>query len=173
MGLNGNISAYINIPYGCFWEEYSCRKLFRGQCVFIWNTFHSCQLLLRAEVIIFSTSRCAMILIKWKYLKINVVFQCTNKKAWKDIAAQLGIGPSSSGAYTLKVSPGCLCEPPAIDSSAWGWNILIRDFSSVSASHNPLSIVVVSGCSSRIRIFPFRIQGQKDSGSALTQNNLS
>jgi AT-rich interactive domain-containing protein 1 len=28
--------------------------------------------------------------------------QCTNKKAWKDIAAQLGIGPSSSGAYTLK-----------------------------------------------------------------------
>ena len=31
-----------------------------------------------------------------------VLFQCTNKKAWKDIAAQLGIGPSSSGAYTLK-----------------------------------------------------------------------
>ena len=30
------------------------------------------------------------------------VLQCTNKKAWKDIAAQLGIGPSSSGAYTLK-----------------------------------------------------------------------
>ena len=30
------------------------------------------------------------------------LFQCTNKKAWKDIAAQLGIGPSSSGAYTLK-----------------------------------------------------------------------
>lgn len=29
-------------------------------------------------------------------------FQCTDKKAWKDIAAQLGIGPSSSGAYTLK-----------------------------------------------------------------------
>merc|ERR1719189_1356587 len=28
--------------------------------------------------------------------------ECTNKKAWKDIAAQLGIGPSSSGAYTLK-----------------------------------------------------------------------
>jgi hypothetical protein len=36
------------------------------------------------------------------------MFQCTNKKAWKDIAAQLGIGPSSSGAYTLKVSPGGL-----------------------------------------------------------------
>ena len=32
-----------------------------------------------------------------------MLFQCTNKKAWKDIAAQLGIGPSSSGAYTLKV----------------------------------------------------------------------
>ena len=30
------------------------------------------------------------------------ILQCTNKKAWKDIAAQLGIGPSSSGAYTLK-----------------------------------------------------------------------
>ena len=30
------------------------------------------------------------------------MLQCTNKKAWKDIAAQLGIGPSSSGAYTLK-----------------------------------------------------------------------
>ncbi len=133
--------------------------------------FHLCQLLVRAELIFFPSSRCAMILIKWKYLKINLMFQCTNKKAWKDIAAQLGIGPSSSGAYTLKVSPGCLCEPPAMDSSAW--NILIRDFSSVSASQNPLSIVVVSGCSSRIRIFPFRIQGQKDSGSALTQNNLS
>ena len=32
----------------------------------------------------------------------KLIFQCTNKKAWKDIAAQLGIGPSSSGAYTLK-----------------------------------------------------------------------
>ena len=31
-----------------------------------------------------------------------LLLQCTNKKAWKDIAAQLGIGPSSSGAYTLK-----------------------------------------------------------------------
>lgn len=29
-------------------------------------------------------------------------FQCTKTKAWKDIAAQLGIGASSSGAYTLK-----------------------------------------------------------------------
>ena len=37
------------------------------------------------------------------YLSITAnLFQCTNKKAWKDIAAQLGIGPSSSGAYTLK-----------------------------------------------------------------------
>ena len=32
----------------------------------------------------------------------HLYLQCTNKKAWKDIAAQLGIGPSSSGAYTLK-----------------------------------------------------------------------
>ena len=31
-----------------------------------------------------------------------VFVQCTNKKAWKEIAAELGIGPSSSGAYTLK-----------------------------------------------------------------------
>ena len=29
-------------------------------------------------------------------------FQCTKQKTWKDIAAQLGIGASSSGAYTLK-----------------------------------------------------------------------
>ena len=29
-------------------------------------------------------------------------FQCTKNKTWKDIAAQLGIGASSSGAYTLK-----------------------------------------------------------------------
>ena len=37
------------------------------------------------------------------YISITAnLFQCTNKKAWKDIAAQLGIGPSSSGAYTLK-----------------------------------------------------------------------
>ncbi len=28
--------------------------------------------------------------------------QCTKHKTWKDIAAQLGIGASSSGAYTLK-----------------------------------------------------------------------
>lgn len=28
--------------------------------------------------------------------------QCTKQKTWKDIAAQLGIGASSSGAYTLK-----------------------------------------------------------------------
>merc|ERR1712083_1006149 len=28
--------------------------------------------------------------------------QCTKSKAWKEIAAQLGIGASSSGAYTLK-----------------------------------------------------------------------
>ena len=28
--------------------------------------------------------------------------QCTKNKTWKDIAAQLGIGASSSGAYTLK-----------------------------------------------------------------------
>ena len=31
-----------------------------------------------------------------------VCFQCTKQKTWKDIAAQLGIGASSSGAYTLK-----------------------------------------------------------------------
>ena len=30
------------------------------------------------------------------------LFQCTKSKAWKEIAAQLGIGASSSGAYTLK-----------------------------------------------------------------------
>ena len=28
--------------------------------------------------------------------------QCTKQKTWKDIASQLGIGASSSGAYTLK-----------------------------------------------------------------------
>ena len=28
--------------------------------------------------------------------------QCTKQKTWKDIAASLGIGASSSGAYTLK-----------------------------------------------------------------------
>ena len=28
--------------------------------------------------------------------------QCTKNKTWKDIAANLGIGASSSGAYTLK-----------------------------------------------------------------------
>merc|ERR1719210_677337 len=28
--------------------------------------------------------------------------ECTKQKTWKDIAAQLGIGASSSGAYTLK-----------------------------------------------------------------------
>ena len=32
----------------------------------------------------------------------NIFFQCTKNKTWKDIAAQLGIGASSSGAYTLK-----------------------------------------------------------------------
>ena len=35
-------------------------------------------------------------------LKIFLLFQCTKSKAWKEIAAQLGIGASSSGAYTLK-----------------------------------------------------------------------
>ena len=32
----------------------------------------------------------------------EIIFQCTKQKTWKDIAAQLGIGASSSGAYTLK-----------------------------------------------------------------------
>ena len=32
----------------------------------------------------------------------SLQFQCTKSKAWKEIAAQLGIGASSSGAYTLK-----------------------------------------------------------------------
>ena len=31
-----------------------------------------------------------------------LLLQCTKNKTWKDIAAQLGIGASSSGAYTLK-----------------------------------------------------------------------
>ena len=39
-------------------------------------------------------------------LTMHVLFlfhpQCTKQKTWKDIAAQLGIGASSSGAYTLK-----------------------------------------------------------------------
>jgi hypothetical protein len=47
---------------------------------------------------------------KWDFRFENIpsrntghfLFQCTKNKAWKDIAAQLGIGASSSGAYTLK-----------------------------------------------------------------------
>ncbi len=35
-------------------------------------------------------------------MKFKLFFQCTKNKTWKDIAAQLGIGASSSGAYTLK-----------------------------------------------------------------------
>ena len=35
-------------------------------------------------------------------LKICSFLQCTKNKTWKDTAAQLGIGASSSGAYTLK-----------------------------------------------------------------------
>ena len=35
-------------------------------------------------------------------VKRVLLFQCTKQKTWKDIAAQLGIGASSSGAYTLK-----------------------------------------------------------------------
>jgi AT-rich interactive domain-containing protein 1 len=33
---------------------------------------------------------------------VILLLQCTKTKSWKDIAAQLGIGASSSGAYTLK-----------------------------------------------------------------------
>ena len=42
--------------------------------------------------------------ISWTSLKrlLPCHLQCTKNKTWKDIAAQLGIGASSSGAYTLK-----------------------------------------------------------------------
>ncbi len=36
------------------------------------------------------------------FISHSFSLQCTKHKTWKDIAAQLGIGASSSGAYTLK-----------------------------------------------------------------------
>ena len=36
------------------------------------------------------------------FFKIVMTLQCCKNKTWKDIAATLGIGASSSGAYTLK-----------------------------------------------------------------------
>ena len=43
------------------------------------------------------------VLLKCSKNKLVLFYlQCTKNKTWKDTAAQLGIGASSSGAYTLK-----------------------------------------------------------------------